>query len=340
MAKGFIASWGKGLAMDLGTANTLIYKQRHGIVLNEPSVVALDRANGSVVALGRKAKSYIGRTPENIRTIRPLRDGVIADYQAAQEMIHAFLKKVSARRIFLKPSMVIGVPSGITAVEKKAVLQACELGGAGRIHMMEEPIAAAIGAGLDVSSPEGKLVMDIGGGTTEIALISLFASVIKESLRVAGDEMDQAIMRHLEDKHGLMIGETKAEYIKLEIGSALPQPESRRIEVRGKDRIDSAPKSVVITDEEIRKALEEPLKAIESLLMKMMTSLPPDFLSDIEENGLTLAGGGALLRGLDTRLAQLSGLRVKLDHEPLTTVVRGTGLVLENMKKYHEVFIN
>jgi len=340
VGKGFIASWGKGLAMDLGTANTLIYKKRHGIVLNEPSVVALDKSNGSVVALGRKAKSYIGRTPENIRTVRPLRDGVIADYQAAQEMIDAFLKKVSARGIFSRPTMVIGVPSGITAVEKKAVLQACERGGAGRIYMMEEPIAAAIGARLDVSSPEGKLVMDIGGGTTEIALISIFASVTKESLRVAGDEMDQAIMRHLESKHGLIIGENKAEYIKLEIGSALPQPESKSIEVSGKDRVDNTPKTAVITDEEIRKALEEPLKAIESLLMKMMTSLPPDFLSDIEQTGLTLAGGGALLRDLDTRLARLSGLRVKLDDDPLTTVVRGAGLVLENIKKYHEVFIN
>jgi rod shape-determining protein MreB len=326
--------------MDLGTANTLIHKQGHGIVLNEPSVVALDRANGSVVALGRKAKAYIGRTPENIRTVRPLREGVIADYQAAQEMIGAFLRKVSARGFFSKPAMVIGIPSGITAVEKKAVLEACERGGAGRIHMMEEPVAAAIGAGLDVSTPEGKLVMDIGGGTTEIALISMFASVTKESLRVAGDEMDQAIMRHLADKHGLMIGETKAEYIKIEIGSASPHPETRSIEVRGKDRIDNTPKTVVVTNEEIQRALEEPLRAIESLLLKMMTSLPPDFLTDIEKNGLTLAGGGALLRGLDARLARICGLRVKLDRDPLTTVVRGTGLVLENMKKYREVFIN
>jgi rod shape-determining protein MreB len=302
--------------------------------------VALDRTDDTVVAFGAKAKSYIGRTPDNIRTVRPLKDGVIADYMAAQEMIGVFLKKVSARGLFHRPAMVIGVPSGITAVEKRAVLQACERGGASRIHMMEEPIAAAIGAGLEVASPEGKLVMDIGGGTTEIALISMFATVTKESLRVAGDEMDQAIVRYLQDRHGLTVGETKAEQIKLEIGAALPQPESMVVEVRGKDRTDGTPRTVVLTNDEVRDALEEPLKAIENLLMKIMTSLPPDFLTDIERDGLTLAGGGALLPGMDTRLARKSGLRVKLDQDPLSTVVRGAGMVLENMKMYRDVFIN
>jgi rod shape-determining protein MreB and related proteins len=340
LRRGLIGGWRKGLAMDLGTANTLIYRQRQGIVLNEPSVVALDKTDGKIVALGAKAKSFIGRTPDNIRTVRPLKDGVIADYIAAQEMIDAFLKKVSAKRFFSKPAMVIGVPSGITAVEKRAVLQACERGGASRIKMMEEPIAAAIGAGLDVASPEGKLVMDIGGGTTEVALISLFSAVTKESLRVAGDEMDQAIMQYLEERHGLLVGEVHAEQIKLEIGAALPQAESRSVEVRGKDRNDSTPRTVVLTDVEVRKALEEPLKAIEGLLMKIMTALPPDFLADIEGNGLTLAGGGALLPGLATRLAKVSGLRVQLDQDPLSTVVRGAGIVLENMKMYRDVFIN
>lgn len=326
--------------MDLGTANTLIHKQGSGIVLNEPSVAALDETTGHIVALGSKAKSFIGKTPQNIRTVRPLRDGVIADYQVAHEMIHGFLEQVSAKGLFSRPTLVIGVPSGITQVEKRAVLKASEQGGAGRVYMMEEPMAAAIGAGLDAASPEGKLVMDIGGGTTEAALISLHSTVFKESLRVAGDEMDQSIMRYLEEEHNIVVGENRAEQIKLEIGTAIPPPQALTMEVSGKGRKDGVPRTVTLNDTQIRGALEGPLKAIENLLMKILSALTPEFLNDVGQSGLTLAGGGALLRGLDQRLAGVSGLKVNLDKDPLLTVVRGTGMVLDNMKEYKDVFIN
>lgn len=330
----------KGLAVDLGTVNTLIHKQGEGIVLNEPSVAALNELTGQFVAMGSTAKSYIGRTPENIRTVRPLKDGVISDYGVAQAMITAYLQRVSARSLLFRPATVICVPSGITQVEKRAVLDAARQSGAGRVFMMEEPMAAAIGAGLDVSTPEGKLVMDIGGGTTEIALISLYSTVLKESLRVAGNELDEAIIRYLEDAHGLGVGENNAEHIKMTIGSAIKLPQKRSMEVHGKRLRDGAPITVSVSDSEIREAMEGPLQAMENLLVRMISSLPPEFINDFSETGLVLAGGGALLTGLAERLAAASDLKVTLDREPLFTVVRGAGIVLENLKTYQEVFIN
>ncbi len=333
-------NWRKGLAMDLGTANTLIHKHGEGIVLNEPSVVAINNVTGEIIAVGEKAKSYIGRTPENIRTVRPLKDGVINDYDVAQAMIKSYLRKISKRGLFSKPPLIICVPSGITQVERRAVLEAADESGMGRLLMMEEPMAAAIGAGCDVSTPEGKLVVDIGGGTTEVALISMYSTIIKESLRVAGDEMDQAIADYVEDQYGLYIGMNQAEQIKIAIGSAVPQSPPKIFEVHGKNRADGSPKSVKLRDGEAREALEGSLSAMEGLLVKVVSALPPEFISDIGDTGVTLAGGGAMLTGLAERLTKSSGFTVRLDREPLLTVVHGAGIALEDVRKYQEVFIN
>ncbi len=332
--------WGKGMAMDLGTANTLIHKQGEGIVLNEPSVLAVNDLTGEIVAYGVKAKSYIGRTPENIRTARPLKDGVIRDFELAQSMIRQYLGRVSRRSVLSRPLVIFCVPSGITQVERRAVLDAAAQSGSGRILLMEELMAAAIGAGLDVSTPEGKLVMDIGGGTTEVALISMYSTLIKESLRVAGDELDLAIMRFLEEKHRLIIGCNHAEQIKLAIGTALPSGAPRSMQVHGKDRDEGIPRNVTLSDADVREALERPIKSMEELLRKVISALPPEFINDVGETGIVLAGGGALLPGLAERLEAVSGLKVKVDGEPLLTVVRGAGMALENVKQYKEVFIN
>lgn len=333
-------NWRKGLAMDLGTANTLIHKQGEGIVLNEPSVVAINDVTNEVIALGEKAKSYMGRTPENIRTVRPLKDGVINDYVVAQAMISRYLKSVSKRGLFSKPLLIICVPSGITQVERRAVLEAAEESGMGRSFMMEEPMAAAIGAGYDVSTPEGKLVVDIGGGTTEVALISMYSTIIKESLRVAGDEMDEVIVNLLEEQYNVIVGVNQAELIKISIGTAAPPPQPLTMEVHGKNRADGAPISITISDGEVREVLEGPISAMEGLLIKVVSALPPEFINDIEKSGIILAGGGAMLKGLAARFTEASGFTVNLDAEPLLTVVRGAGTALENVKGYQEVFIN
>jgi rod shape-determining protein MreB len=329
------------LAMDLGTANTLIYLKDEGIVLNEPSVVAIDNVNGKVIAVGADAKEYIGRTPPNISAIRPLKDGVIADFDVTKAMIKYFLMVVRKDRKISKPKMVVGVPSGITQVEKKAVVDACFQVGIRDVYLIEEPMAAAIGSELPIEKPRGNMVVDIGGGTTEVAIISLSATAYSESLRVAGDELDESIVRYLQKKHQLSIGLIAAEKIKMEAASIYPMNyRNIPLSIVGKDMMTGIPKSLKISEEEVREAIEEPVFAIIDAIRRALEKLPPEFVSDLNESGMILTGGGALLKGLDQRIETDTGIKVKVNDEPLLSVVLGAGQALEDMKRYKRVFIN
>ena len=328
-------------AMDLGTANTLIYMKGEGIILNEPSVVAIDNTSGKVIAVGREAKEYIGRTPPNISAIRPLKDGVIADFDVTKAMIKYFLTVVRKDRKIQKPKMVVGVPSGITMVEKKAVVDACFQVGIRDTYLIEEPMAAAIGADMPIELPRGNMVVDIGGGTTEVAIISLAATAYSESLRVAGDELDESIVRYLQKKHQIAIGLIAAEKIKLEGASVYPtEGRGNAINVVGKDLLTGIPKSMRITSEEIREAIEEPVSAIIDSIRRALEKLPPEFASDLNESGMILTGGGALLGGLDRRIEKETGINVYVADDPLLSVVLGAGKALEDMPRYKKVFIN
>ncbi|HDQ40497.1 MAG TPA: rod shape-determining protein [Desulfonatronum sp.] len=331
---------GKDLAMDLGTANTLIYTSRDGIVLNEPSVVALETRSGNVLAVGREAKEFLGRTPQSIRAIRPLKDGVIADFEVTKEMIAFFVRKVIRGMRLVKPMIVIGVPSGITQVEKRAVIESGMQAGAREVRLIEEPVAAAIGAGLPIDQPVGNMVVDIGGGTTEVAVISLSSVAYSESVRIAGDEMNEAIQRYFQDKHQMLIGENMAEKTKIKIGSAYQQKVPLSMDVAGKNIVDGNPRSITVVDPEIREAIREPVGAIVLAVRRALEKTPPELVADIASNGLYLAGGGALLKGLDELITHESHLQVIRDDDPLTTVVRGVGRVLEDQKRYASVFIN
>ncbi len=328
------------LAMDLGTANTLLYTRKNGIVLNEPSVVALDAEKGSVLAVGREAKEFLGRTPKRIKAIRPMRDGVIADFEVTRQLISFFIKKVVSNFSLARPNMVICVPTGITQVEKRAVIESAQQAGAGEVSLIEEPMAAAIGANLPIHEPVGSMVVDIGGGTTEVAVISLSAVAYAESVRVAGDAMNSAIQRFFQEEFQLLIGENMSERIKMAVGSAYPLPEQLVVEVSGKDIVSGTPRSVRVSDGHVREALTEPVSVIVLAVRKALEKTPPELASDIGHNGLLLAGGGALLKGLDKLLSAETGLHVTIDEEPLTTVVRGTGRTLENRKFYSQVYIN
>jgi rod shape-determining protein MreB len=328
-------------AMDLGTANTLIYMKGEGIILNEPSVVAIDNNTGKVIAVGREAKEYIGRTPPNISAIRPLKDGVIADFDVTKAMIKYFLTVVRKDRKIQKPKMVVGVPSGITMVEKKAVVDACFQVGIRDTYLIEEPMAAAIGAEMPIELPRGNMVVDIGGGTTEVAIISLAATAYSESLRVAGDELDESIVRYLQKKHQIAIGLIAAEKIKLEGASVYPtEGRGNALSVVGKDLLTGIPKSMRITSEEIREAIEEPVSAIIDSIRRALEKLPPEFASDLNESGMVLTGGGALLGGLDRRIEKETGINVYVADDPLLSVVLGAGKALEDMPRYRKVFIN
>jgi rod shape-determining protein MreB and related proteins len=331
---------GKDLAMDLGTANTLLYTQREGIVLNEPSVVAIENRTGELLAVGTEAKEFLGRTPERIRAIRPMKDGVIADFEVTRAMIAFFIRKVITGFKFAKPKIVICVPTGITQVEKRAVIESAQLAGARDVRLVEEPMAAAIGAGLPIDRPAGNMVVDIGGGTTEVAVISLSAVAYAESVRVAGDEMNETIQRYVQDQFQLLIGENMAEEIKIKLGSAAPLPEPLSMEVSGKSLIDGTPISVVISDGHIREAIKDPVNIIVTAVLKALEKTPPELVADISRNGLLLAGGGALLRGLDQLISKHSNIAVVVDEDPLTTVVRGTGRTMEQRERYANVFIN
>jgi len=326
--------------MDLGTANTLLYTAAEGIVLNEPSVVAIETRTGHLVAVGKEAKEFLGRTPERIRAIRPMKDGVIADFEVTKEMIAFFIRKVITGFRLAKPKIVICVPTGITQVEKRAVIESALQAGAREVRLVEEPMAAAIGAGLPIEEPVGNMVVDIGGGTTEVAVISLSSVAYSESVRVAGDELNEAIQRYLQDQFQLLIGENMAEQIKIRIGSAYPLPEPKSMEVAGKNMVTGTPGMVVVTDSHIREAIKDPVAIIVGAVRKALEKTPPELVTDIASRGLLLAGGGSLLRGLDRLIADETQLHVMLDDDPLTTVVRGTGKTIEYRGSYQQVFIN
>jgi rod shape-determining protein MreB len=319
---------GRDMAVDLGTANTLVYVRGRGIVLSEPSVVAIDHASGEVHAVGVEAKRMLGRTPGTISAIRPLKDGVIADFDVTEQMLRHFIQKVHQHR-FAHPRVVVCVPSGVTGVEKRAVEEATRNAGARDAFLIEEPMAAAIGAGLPVSEPTGNMIVDVGGGTTEVAVISLGGIVVSVSLRVGGDEMDEAIIGHVKREYKLLIGNQTAEEIKLEIGSAFRMQEEVQAEVRGRDMLTGLPKTVIISSEEIRHALEEPVSQIVDAIKSTLDKTPPELAADIMDRGIVLAGGGALLNGLDERLRHETQMPVQLAESPLTCVAVGSGRSLE-----------
>jgi rod shape-determining protein MreB len=322
---------GRDMAVDLGTANTLVYVRGQGIVLNEPSVVAINVRDGRPVAVGLEAKRMIGRTPAHIQAIRPLMDGVIADFDVCEKMLRYFIQKVHRGR-FAKPRMVICVPSGITGVEQRAVQEAAEYAGARKpAYIIEEPMAAAIGAGLPVEEPAGNMIVDIGGGTTEVAVISLGGIVTSQSVRIAGDELDDAIIQYVKKEYSLALGERTSEEIKITMGSAWPLEEEIVAEIRGRDLVSGLPKTITITSEEIREAIEEPVAAIVDAVKATLDKTPPELAADIMEQGIMITGGGALLRGLDVRLAHETGMPIHVAHEPLHSVAIGSGLALENL---------
>ena len=331
MARNNPLAIGRDLAIDLGTANTLIYSRGQGIVLNEPSVVAIDISDGRPVAVGFEAKRMMGRTPGRIKTIRPLKDGVIADFEVCEKMLRFFIQKVHSSR-WSKPRMVICVPSGITGVEQRAVQDAAEYAGARKpVHIIEEPMAAAIGADLPVHEPSGNMIVDIGGGTTEVAVISLGGIVTAQSVRVAGDELDDAVMQYVKKEFSLAIGDRTAEEIKIHMGSAWPLDEELTADIRGRDLISGLPRTVPLTTEQVREALAEPLSAIVDAVKTTLDKTPPELAADIMEQGIMLTGGGALLAGINRRLAHETGMPIKIAHDPLYSVVIGSGRALENI---------
>jgi rod shape-determining protein MreB len=325
---------GRDMAVDLGTANTLVYVRGRGIVLSEPSVVAIDQRTGEVHAVGVEAKRMLGRTPGTITAIRPLKDGVIADFDVTEQMLRHFIHKANGNR-FAHPRVIVCVPSGVTGVEKRAVEEATLSAGARQAYLIEEPMAAAIGAGLPVSDPTGNMIVDIGGGTTEVAVISLGGIVVSQSIRVGGDEMDEAIMNHLRKEYKLLIGQQTAEEVKLEIGSAWELTEEVQAEVRGRDMLSGLPKTVVIGSEDVRRALDEPVTQIIDAIRGTLDKTPPELAADIMDRGIVLAGGGALLQGLDERLRRETHMPVHLAESPLTCVAVGSGRSLEEFEAIH-----
>jgi len=319
----------KDMGIDLGTANTLVYVKGQGIVLSEPSVVAVDTDTGGVRAVGNDAKNMIGRTPGNIVAIRPMKDGVIADFEVTEAMLRYFIRKVHNRNRLAWPRVAISVPSGITEVEKRAVTDSAKHAGALRVYTIEEPMAAAIGAGLPVQEPAGNMIVDIGGGTTEVAVISLGGIVFCKSVRIAGDECDEAVIQHLRRTYNLMVGERTAEEIKIRIGSGYQLKEEMEMQVKGRDQVAGLPKILTVTSEEIREALSEPVTAIVDAVRVALERTPPELSADIVERGIVLAGGGALLRGLDKLLSKETGLHVRIADDPLTAVALGTGKYLD-----------
>ncbi|HEY0165886.1 MAG TPA: rod shape-determining protein [Jatrophihabitans sp.] len=330
---------GGDLAVDLGTANTLVYARGRGIMLNEPSVVAIDTTTRAVVAVGAEAKRMIGRTPGHIRAVRPLQDGVIADYDITAEMLRYFVRKVIGRRAFAGPRVVVCVPSGITSVEQRAVSESAYAAGARRVHIISEPMAAAIGAGLPVSQASGSMVIDIGGGTTEVAIIALAGIVSSTSLRVAGDALDRAIVDHIRSEFSMLIGERTAEELKISIGSAFPIAGPVRAEIRGRDVATGLPRNVAVSAEELRHAMSAPINRIVAAVRATLDRCPPELAGDLVTRGIVLTGGGALLRGLDARLQHEIGIPVLVADRPLDSVVLGTATVVEQFETLHKVVV-
>jgi rod shape-determining protein MreB len=328
------------MGIDLGTCNTLVCVKGEGIVLNEPSVVAVKRGTNRVLrdgnAVGLVAKEMLGKTPGSISAIRPLKDGVIADFDITEAMLGYFIRKVHGRNRLIRPRVVIAIPSGITAVEKRAVYNSAERAGARRVYLVEEPMAAGIGAGLPIGEPTASLIVDIGGGTTEVAIMSLADIAVSSSIRVAGDDMDEAIIAHMRRVYNLMIGQQTAEQIKIQVGSVAPLPEETTIEVRGRDLIGGLPRKCIVSSEEIREALGEPTNQIIEVVIRTLENTEPELAADLVENGIHLAGGGALLRGMDRRLSDATGLDVRIVDDPLTCVARGTSVYLENLSAWKD----
>lgn len=325
------------IGIDLGTANTLVYVRHQGIVLNEPSVVAVEQATGKVLAIGAAAKEMMGRTPGGIQAIRPLKDGVIADFDISEKLIADFIRRVVRHRYLMKPRVVVSVPSGITEVEKRAVRDSAENAGAREVYLLAEPMAAAIGVGLEVHEPSGCMIIDIGGGTSEIAVIALNGIVHDTSIRVAGDELNEAIIQYLKKNYNLLIGELTAELLKIKIGSAFPLDKELSMDIRGRDLVAGVPKNLTLSSVQIREALSETIDIIVEAVRQALELTPPELASDILERGIILTGGGALLRGLDKRLRQETNLPVNVADDPLTCVVRGCGTVLENLGEFQKV---
>jgi len=336
----FFSKFSKDLGIDLGTANTLVYVKGEGIVLREPSVVAIEKNSNRVLALGREAKNMLGRTPGNIIAVRPLRDGVIADFEITEIMLRHFIQKVLNKRNLIRPRIVIGVPSGITGVEKRAVLDAAMHAGARESYLIEEPMAAAIGSNLPISDAAGNMIVDIGGGTTEVAVIALGGIVVSKSIRVAGDEMDEAIVNHCRKNYNLLIGERTAEDIKIEVGSAFPQENETSIQVRGRDLVTGLPKTFTLTSAEVRDALLEPVNTIVDAIRLTLEKTPPELASDIVDRGIVMAGGGSLLRDLDKYIAQETDMSVFVVDDPLSSVCYGTGKVLDELETLKKVLVS
>lgn len=328
------------IGIDLGTATTLVYVKGEGVVLCEPSVVAVERGTSNVLAVGEEAKRMLGRTPGNIIAIRPMRDGVITDFEVTEAMLRHFIRKVRHRRFQVRPRIVIAIPSGITEVERRAVKESAERAGARDVFLIEEPIAAAIGVGLPIQEPVGNMIIDIGGGTTEIAVISLAGMVFSKSIRIGGDEMNEAIIEYLKKTYNLMVGERTAEDIKIKIGSAYPMEEELTMEVKGRDLIAGLPKTVTITSEEIRESLQEPLRAILEVTKMSLERTPPELAADLIEHGIVIAGGGSLLKGLDKLISEETGLPVHIAEDPVTAVANGTGKVLNEIKYLKKVTVS
>ena len=325
------------LAIDLGTANTLVFTRNGGIVVREPSVVVINKLTNKIEAVGNQAKEMLGRTPGNIESVRPMKDGVIADFDVTEQMLKYFIKKAHGGRRWVHPRIVIGVPSEITPVEKRAVRDSAEQAGASEVYLVEQAMMAAIGAGLPITEPSGNMIVDIGGGTSDVAVISLAGAVYSRSLKVAGNELDEAIINYLKRRHNLLIGERTAELVKFELGSAYPLKEELRMEIKGRDLVEGVPKTQTITDSEIRDALKDEISAIVEAVRQALERTPPELSADIMDKGIVLSGGGALIRNLDQRLREETGLPVVQADDPLCSVVLGTGRVLEDIDLLRKV---
>ncbi|MEO5897353.1 MAG: rod shape-determining protein [Vicinamibacterales bacterium] len=333
----FMSSFATDVAIDLGTANTCVFARGRGIVVNEPSIVAFNTAKGEVEAVGQEAYEMLGRTPPNIKAVRPMKDGVIADFEAAEQMLAHFIRKAAGRRPMLRPRLLIGVPPEITPVERRAVKDSGFRAKASEVHLVDEPMAAAIGAGLPISDPAGNMIVDIGGGTTDIAVISMAGTVYGRSLRVAGDAMNEAIINYLKKSCNLLIGERTAEQIKWELGSASPLAEALKMEVKGRHISQGVPRTVMICDSQVREALGEPLRQIVQAVRDALERIPPELCADIYDRGMVLTGGGAMLRNLDRRLSEETGLPVLVAENPLTSVVVGAGMILTDLPLLRKV---
>jgi len=333
----FLNVIGRDMGIDLGTANTLVYVKSKGIVLEEPSIVAIEKSNKRILAVGKEAKRMVGRTPGNIVAIRPLKDGVIADFETTEKMLRYFIQTVHKNVAFARPRIVICVPSGITPVEKKAVIEATEQAGARAAYIIEEPLAAAIGANLPIDEPTGSMIVDIGGGTSEVAVISLGGIVVSQSLRIGGNEMDEAIVYYLKKDHNLLVGERTSERVKMEIGSAFPLENEEKMEINGRDLVTGLPKTIIITSQQIRRALEKPVGDIVNSIVEVLDGTPPELSSDIMKRGIVLAGGGSLLKGLSERISRETHCPVYMAEDPLAAVAVGAGKCVEDfttLKRY------